>query len=224
MATTTAASTAIDPLDYLDVDALLDDEERAIRDTVRRFVRERVLPEVGDWFEKGVFPRELFGELAKLGLLGMHLEGYGLPGASSVAYGIVCALGIYTHLTMSFVVCGHLVWYLRRAPRISLTDRGLVHGFGLCALLALLAYAPILPQVLAVNSTEGREPTHVETTAAWASVCSWCHPSWSGSAGASLCVRRGARARAPRSSSRAEACSNETRRAIGREADDLRRG
>ncbi len=90
MATTTAASTAIDPLDYLDVDALLDDEERAIRDTVRRFVRERVLPEVGDWFEKGVFPRELFGELAKLGLLGMHLEGYGLPGASSVAYGIVC--------------------------------------------------------------------------------------------------------------------------------------
>ncbi len=90
MATTTAAPTAIDPLDYLDVDALLDDEERAIRDTVRRFVRERVLPEVGDWFEKGVFPRELFGELAKLGLLGMHLEGYGLPGASSVAYGIVC--------------------------------------------------------------------------------------------------------------------------------------
>ena len=90
MATTTAAPTAIDPLDYLDVDALLDDEERAIRDTVRQFVRERVLPEVGDWFEKGVFPREMFAELARLGLLGMHLEGYGLPGASSVAYGIVC--------------------------------------------------------------------------------------------------------------------------------------
>jgi glutaryl-CoA dehydrogenase len=90
LATTTAAPTALDPLDYLDVDGLLDDEERAIRDTVRRFVRERVLPEVGDWFERGVFPRELFGELAKLGLLGMHLEGYGLPGASSVAYGIVC--------------------------------------------------------------------------------------------------------------------------------------
>jgi glutaryl-CoA dehydrogenase len=90
LATTTAAPTAFDPLDYLGVDGLLDDEERAIRDTVRRFVRERVLPEVGDWFERGVFPRELFGELAKLGLLGMHLEGYGLPGASSVAYGIVC--------------------------------------------------------------------------------------------------------------------------------------
>jgi glutaryl-CoA dehydrogenase len=90
MTTTTEARTALDPLDYLDVDGLLDDEERAIRDTVRQFVRRRVLPEVGDWFENGIFPRELFGELAKLGLLGMHLEGYGLPGASSVAYGIVC--------------------------------------------------------------------------------------------------------------------------------------
>ena len=90
MATTTPAPPALDPYDYLDVDGLLDDEERAIRDTVRQFVRERVLPEVGDWFERGILPRELFGELAKLGLLGMHLEGYGLPGASSVAYGIVC--------------------------------------------------------------------------------------------------------------------------------------
>ena len=87
---TTEARTALDPYDYLDVDGLLDDEERAIRDTVRQFVRERVLPDVGDWFEQGILPRELFGELARLGLLGMHLEGYGLPGASSVAYGIVC--------------------------------------------------------------------------------------------------------------------------------------
>ena len=87
---TTEARTALDPYDYLDVDGLLDVEERAIRDTVRQFVRERVLPAVGDWFEQGILPRELFGELARLGLLGMHLEGYGLPGASSVAYGIVC--------------------------------------------------------------------------------------------------------------------------------------
>ncbi len=90
MATTTAAPTELDPLDFLALDALLDDEERAIRDTVRAFVRDRVLPDVGDWFERGVLPRELFGELARLGLLGMHLEGYGLPGASSVAYGLVC--------------------------------------------------------------------------------------------------------------------------------------
>ena len=89
MATTTKA-TALDPRDFLAIDALLDDEERAIRDTVRKFVRERILPDVGDWFEHGVLPRELTKELAQLGLFGMHLEGYGLPGASSVAYGLTC--------------------------------------------------------------------------------------------------------------------------------------
>jgi len=89
MATTTELP-ALEPLDYLALDSLLDDEERAIRDTVRQFVRENVLPEVGDWFEKGVLPRELLGELGKLGLYGMHLDGYGLPGASAVAYGLTC--------------------------------------------------------------------------------------------------------------------------------------
>ena len=90
MATTSAQLPVLDPLDFLAIDALLEDEEKAIRDTVRQFVRENVLPEVGDWFEKGIFPRELFGELAKLGLYGMHLDGYGLPGASAVAYGLTC--------------------------------------------------------------------------------------------------------------------------------------
>ena len=87
---TTEARTALDPHDYLDVDGLLDDEERAIRDTVRQFVRERVLPDVGDWFEQGILPREVIQELAKLGLFGMHLSGYGLPGASATAYGLTC--------------------------------------------------------------------------------------------------------------------------------------
>ena len=87
---TTAARPDLDPLDFLALDALLDDEERAIRDTVRQFVRERVLPEVGDWFEQGILPREIIQELAKLGLFGMHLEGYGLPGASATAYGLTC--------------------------------------------------------------------------------------------------------------------------------------
>jgi glutaryl-CoA dehydrogenase len=89
MATTTEAP-PLDPLDYLAIDALLDDEEKAIRDLVRQFVRESVIPEVGDWFEKGIFPREVFTELGKLGLFGMHLDGYGLPGASAVAYGLAC--------------------------------------------------------------------------------------------------------------------------------------
>ena len=87
---TTAKQTELDPRDFLGIDALLDDEERAIRDTVRRFVRERIVPEVGEWFEQGILPRELAQEIAALGLFGMHLEGYGLPGASSVAYGLTC--------------------------------------------------------------------------------------------------------------------------------------
>ena len=86
----TEKQTALDPLDFLAIDALLDDEERAIRDTVRAFVREQVLPDVGDWFEQGILPRELIAELGKLGLFGMHLDGYGLPGASAVAYGLTC--------------------------------------------------------------------------------------------------------------------------------------
>ncbi|MDX6455747.1 MAG: glutaryl-CoA dehydrogenase [Gaiellaceae bacterium] len=87
---TAAKKTALDPLDFLAIDALLDDEEKAIRDTVRQWVRERIVPQVGEWFEQGILPRELVKEVAQLGLLGMHLEGYGLPGASSVAYGLTC--------------------------------------------------------------------------------------------------------------------------------------
>ncbi len=90
MMAVTEKKTALDPLDFLAIDALLDDEERAIRDTVRSFVREKVLPDVGDWFEQGILPRELMAELGKLGLFGMHLDGYGLPGASAVAYGLTC--------------------------------------------------------------------------------------------------------------------------------------
>ena len=78
------------PLDFLDIDSLLSDEERLIRDTVRAFVRDRVLPDVAQWFEDGILPRELGRELGKLGLLGMHLHGYGCPGASAVAYGLAC--------------------------------------------------------------------------------------------------------------------------------------
>ncbi|HWW09780.1 MAG TPA: acyl-CoA dehydrogenase family protein [Candidatus Acidoferrales bacterium] len=72
------------------LDELLSDDERLVRDTVRAFVRERVLPVIGDHFEAGTFPRELLGDLAKLGLLGMHLHGYGCAGTSATAYGVAC--------------------------------------------------------------------------------------------------------------------------------------
>jgi glutaryl-CoA dehydrogenase len=90
MATTSPKQTELDPRDFLGIDALLDDEEKAIRDTVRQFVRDRIVPDVGEWFEQGIVPRELTKELASLGLFGMHLEGYGLPGASATAYGLTC--------------------------------------------------------------------------------------------------------------------------------------
>jgi glutaryl-CoA dehydrogenase len=79
-----------DPLDFLDLDRLLSDEERLIRDTTRSFVGDRVLPEVAGWFERGELPRELAKELGDLGLLGMHLQGYGCAGTNAVSYGLAC--------------------------------------------------------------------------------------------------------------------------------------
>src|SRR5215471_3305775 len=76
--------------DLYNVDSLLSEDERLVRDTVREFVRERVQPTIGEHFEAGTFPRELVPEVAQLGLLGMHLEGYGCPGMSAVQYGLAC--------------------------------------------------------------------------------------------------------------------------------------
>jgi glutaryl-CoA dehydrogenase len=90
MTATAAAPPDLRPRDFLDIDHLLSDEERMIRDTVRQFVADRVLPNVGDWFEEGTIPRELAPELGRLGLLGMHLTGYGCAGASATAYGLAC--------------------------------------------------------------------------------------------------------------------------------------
>jgi glutaryl-CoA dehydrogenase len=86
----TAAVPPIRPADFLELDALLSDEERDIRDTVRAFVAKEVTPHVGDWFEAATIPRELAPALGKLGLLGMHLTGYGCAGASATAYGLAC--------------------------------------------------------------------------------------------------------------------------------------
>ena len=81
---------AIDARDFLRLDAELNDEERMIRDNVRAFVRTELVPRVGDWYERGVLPRELARELGALGVLGMHLDGYGCAGANAVSYGLTC--------------------------------------------------------------------------------------------------------------------------------------
>ncbi|WP_100839669.1 acyl-CoA dehydrogenase family protein [Kitasatospora fiedleri] len=80
-----------DPLDLLGVDELLTEDERLIRDTVRAFTDRHVRPHLADWYERGTFPvRELAPELGKLGVLGMHLEGYGCTGSTATEYGVAC--------------------------------------------------------------------------------------------------------------------------------------
>ncbi|MGQ5637634.1 MULTISPECIES: acyl-CoA dehydrogenase family protein [unclassified Streptomyces] len=79
-----------DPLDLLDLASVLSDEEREIQATVAKFLADRVRPHIGEWFENAHFARELAPELGKLGVLGMHLEGYGCAGTNAVSYGLAC--------------------------------------------------------------------------------------------------------------------------------------
>ena len=76
--------------DLLCIDDQLTEEERLVRDTARAFAQDRVLPHVADWYEAGTLPREIAPEVGKLGLLGMHLTGYGCAGMGAVAYGVAC--------------------------------------------------------------------------------------------------------------------------------------
>jgi glutaryl-CoA dehydrogenase len=79
-----------DPLDFLAVDGLLGQDERDIRDTVRAFAEAELAPHVADWYDAGTLPDDLAPVLGKLGLFGMHLEGYGCAGLSATAYGVAC--------------------------------------------------------------------------------------------------------------------------------------
>lgn len=85
------ASARASVADLLDTDSMLEPEEVELRSTVRRFGEQRLRPFVAEWFESGSVPvRELAAEFGKLGLLGMHLEGYGCGGSSATAYGVAC--------------------------------------------------------------------------------------------------------------------------------------
>ena len=84
-----SATASID--DLLDLDSLLTPEDIELRQTVRRFGEQRLRPHIAEWFEAGEVPvRELAADLGKLGVLGMHLEGYGCGGSTATAYGLVC--------------------------------------------------------------------------------------------------------------------------------------
>jgi glutaryl-CoA dehydrogenase len=92
MSTTHAPLPPFEPLDPAGTDALLTDDEKAVRASVRQLCAERVDPYVADWFERGEIDdvRGLFKELGGLGVLGMHLEGYGCAGMSATEYGVAC--------------------------------------------------------------------------------------------------------------------------------------
>jgi len=77
-----------DPLDFLQVDRLFTEDERATRERVRLFVAEHILPHIEGWFERGEFPTELARGFGELGILGMHLDGYGCAGETAVQYGL----------------------------------------------------------------------------------------------------------------------------------------
>lgn len=80
----------LNPYDLYDVDSLLTEEEKMIRDSVARFVDERAMPIIAEHFDNATFPAELVSEIADLGLLGSSLEGYGCAGLNSVSYGLIC--------------------------------------------------------------------------------------------------------------------------------------
>src|ERR671927_1750890 len=77
--------------DLINIDSLLSDEERALRGSVRSFVESAIKPNIAGWYEDAVFPLEIVPEMARLGLLGMHLKGYGCAGRSAVEYGLAAA-------------------------------------------------------------------------------------------------------------------------------------
>jgi len=88
--TDAGSSTRPDAIDFLNIDAHLSDEEKRVRERVHSFVHQRIKPNIEGWYDEAVFPREIVPEFADLGLLGMHLSGYGCAGKSAVEYGLAC--------------------------------------------------------------------------------------------------------------------------------------
>jgi glutaryl-CoA dehydrogenase len=115
-ATTTARPGTFEAGDFLGLAHDFTDEERLIQQSVREFVQKRVLPDVGDWFEQGILPREIAGELGDLGVLGMHLEGYECLGASALAYGLACMeleagdSGLRSFVSVQGSLCMFPIW------------------------------------------------------------------------------------------------------------------
>ncbi len=102
--------------DFLELDEQLPDDVQMIRDTVRRFVDDKWIPVVADHFEAGTFPQDLVPLIGEMGLLGMHLEGYGCAGASATAYGVACRelergdSGLRSFVSVQGSLCMFPIW------------------------------------------------------------------------------------------------------------------
>ena len=102
--------------DFYALDELLNDDEQMIRDTVKKFVESEFKPLVAEHFEAGTFPMELVPTIADMGLLGMHLDGYGCAGASAMAYGIACReleagdSGLRSFVSVQGSLCMFPIW------------------------------------------------------------------------------------------------------------------
>jgi len=103
-------------LDYYEMDELLDDEQKLVRDTVREFVSDKVLPIIDEHQREGTFPHEALAGMAEMGLLGGNLDGYGLPGLDNVAYGLIMQelergdSGIRSFVSVQGALCMYPIW------------------------------------------------------------------------------------------------------------------
>ncbi len=139
---TTIAGATLPPVDFLGIDELLSSEERAVRDRVRAFVDADVIPIIAPYWERGEFPEQLIPKLKALGLAGGDLQGYGCPGLSAVASGLVSAeltrgdgsiatfFGVHSGLVMSSIaLCGSEEQKARWLPPLARMD--LIGAFAL---------------------------------------------------------------------------------------------
>lgn len=107
---------AYEALDLMDLESELSSEEKMIRDTVRSFVTEKIIPVIGQAYDEGVFPHDLVPQMAELGLFGSSIEGYGCAGLSATAYGLICQelergdSGIRSFISVQSSLCMFPIW------------------------------------------------------------------------------------------------------------------
>ena len=107
---------AFEGVDYYALDGLLNDEQKLVRDTVREFVSDKILPIVDEHQREGTFPVETLPGLAAMGLLGANLEGYGLPGLDNISYGLILQelergdSGIRSFVSVQGALCMYPIW------------------------------------------------------------------------------------------------------------------